>query len=476
MGRIITFALMLWPLLAGGQGQIFVLDFDTFYTGGATDHDYTLTERDEIVAEMHAHFNLLGMSATNAPPATGEYSTVFFNTSSAGTSDGVDFRNLEKDDNAHVNARMMLEIVGIDLGDQTSEQIVRASINIGMHEALHLLGARHQDAYTLPVQGLPPGSSPGDGYGPPYPGPRVATLTDQTFMSLTTLLGVTEEKLLSEDLFISPRTAMKALLGESVTPIAKVGGNHSPPASQILSTTLFAVPNTLPADLTLPDGVALPPGVSITDLVFFAEAAVVVGHTDPGDGFIETDYYGLPVASGWPYTIEVHSAVLDHRSGWTPTDVGTAALRPAPPTTLDYYGTGSFNYEGFELSDPALVDVLVPADLAGMLVDVFTPNVDGEPGDYELLIYRIGVEVPAELAIPALGLSRTNGSAVIEWVDLGADFDLQETSDMVVGDWTNSVAAPAFVPAPLFGRFTVSESIDAPWKFYRLMETEPPDP
>ncbi len=471
MGRLGTFMLVVWPVLVWGQGQIFLLDYDTFYTGAPTDHDYSLAERDQIVAEMHGHFSLLGLSATNAPPASGEYSTVFFNASSAGTSDGVDFRNLEADDDAHVNARMMLEIVGIDLGDQTSEQIVRASINIGMHEALHLLGARHQDAFTLPVQGLPPGSSPGDGYSPPYPGPRVATLTDQTFMSLTTLLGVTEEKLLSEDLFISPRTAMKALLGEFVTPTAKVGGNHHPDDRQILPVTRFSVPNTLPADLPLPEGVVLPPGISLTDLVFFAEAAVVAGETDQGDGFIETDYYGLPVASGWPYTIEVHSAVLEHRSGWTPTDVGTAALNPFTGFTIPYYGTGSFNYSSYELSDPALVDILIPSVLPALMVDVFTPNVDGDPGDYELLIYRIGVEVPAELASPALGLSRTNGSAVIEWADLGPEFDLQKTSDMVSGDWTNSIVIPVFEPMPLFGRFTVSDAFDAPWQFYRLMET-----
>jgi len=114
--RIVGMVVVVWAVVTLSHpargGQVFLLDFDTLTSGPATDHDYTPAERAEITSEMNALFAPLGMSVTDTPPVSGPFSTIFFNATAASTSDGVDFRNLNKDDDARVNAIKMLEIVG----------------------------------------------------------------------------------------------------------------------------------------------------------------------------------------------------------------------------------------------------------------------------------------------------------------------------------------------------------------------------
>ncbi len=399
--------------------QVFYLDFDTL--AGPLPHDYTPEQRDAIAAAMGELYAPLGVQVTHEPPGAGVFaSTIFFNAVAAGTSDGIDFRNVSKTDSARLNARQMLEIVGIEAGDQTPEQIVRASINTAMHESLHLLGARHQDAFTLPGGGV---STQGiaERYWPTYPGPRQAAFTASTFMSLSHgAFGLSEQKLLNDELFISPRSALKALVGEAVSPASQLPGINSPFTAQHLPTTSFALPNTMP-DLPLPPELApfLPEGISpeaITarQLQLGAEVAIVAGTITQAEiddvDISPSHYYAVPIIPGMPYTIESFSEVLDHRTGFTPFDSALSVIvadsdSPSGLSLHPYYGTlgfDGFNRDSFEGFDPAMVDVIAPGaphaimieDQPHMLVEVWAQAGFGQqpaPGDYEMIIYTISI-------------------------------------------------------------------------------------
>lgn len=395
-------AATLWVVLSPGAGraeQVFLLDFDSLYTGAADDHDYTLAERDQITNEMNALLARLGMSATQTLPAAGPYSTVFFNGTAAGTSDGVDFRNVKKSDNAEINAKKMLEIVGLEPGEMTSDRIVRASVNIGIHEALHLLGVRHQDAYTMPGTGLPTAGLAAS-YSPVYPGPSSASLTSRTFASLAAgAFGLSAEKVLADNLFISPRSAVKALVGEAVPVTEQVFGNRLPMFSQPVAMTPFELPNTLPDDLPLP------PGIDPSDLEFTALAAVITGtitQAEVDDPLFPSHYFHIPTIPGARYTIEVFSDVLDHRQNFTPFNAALSVVDPVEVAVADYYGTAAVNHHGIEGSDPAIIDLIAPGE--SMLVEVWS-RTGLEAGDYELIVYTIAVvPEPSTLALLAAGL------------------------------------------------------------------------
>lgn len=389
---------------AGGppSPQVIVLDFDLLNTGEETDHDYTTAERDQIVMEMNHHLGPLGVVVSPTPPPSGPYSTVFFNAEAAGTSDGVDFRNEDKTDTASVNAKMMLAIVGFEEPDMTSERIVRVSINVGIHEALHLFGARHQDSYAPPGTGLP-FAGLADDYDPEYPGPIYAPLTDQTFESLTLVLGLSADKLLQDDMFISPRTALKVVAGELVPPVAQVAGNISPPEAQMVDPFLITVPNTLPPDLELPPGLVLPDCVEIEDLEVVASIVIITGDLfDPP--LNPPNYYKIPhlfpPSELWiplNYTIEVYSEVLDHRL--SSIDTALYVLDPGPPEgpgylPVDYHGEGAHNKHGIENGDPAIV-TMPPPPYDAFIVEVVPeehPAMTG--GEYELIVYALGIVVP----------------------------------------------------------------------------------
>lgn len=459
----------------GSASQVFFLDFDSLLGDPGFHHEYTPEEREQIASEMHVHFEKLGMTVTHEPPGSGVfYSTIFFNSSAAGTSDGIDFRNETKTDNARLNAKAMLAFVGIDEADIDSEKIVRASINIGMHEALHLLGARHQDGYTIPGFGVPTGGV-ADRYTPPYPGPRGAAFTRDTFMGLAAgVFGLTAEKLLDKDLFISPRSALKAVLGEVPQLVtAQVAPNNHPTLAQPVEMRRFSVPNTFPETLELPPEIAayLPPGVGLADLEIFAEAAVVTGTITSAEEDHPVHYYLLPAAPGARYTIEAFSAVLDHRTGFTPMEVGVAVIDPFHPSflTMDYYGTSGFNRDGIEGTDPAMVDFMAPWDREVMIVDVWSQASPPGTGDYELLIYRMGVGFPDGMA-PVLSIERSNDDAVLSWTALADGFLLEETGDLVTGSWLTVPQTPELDTDG--GRFTVTAPMEGKKGFFRLRSND----
>jgi hypothetical protein len=418
---LVLIALLFGAARFASAQQIFFLDFDSLDPADpAFYHNYTTAERDQIAREMNDLFTPLGMSATQQKPASGEFSTVFFNATAAGTSDGIDFRNVDKSDSAQVNAKRMLDIVGVPPANMTSDKIVRASVNIGMHEALHLLGSRHQDAFTLPGQGVS-SSSLRDNYDPDYLGPFAADLTDRTFMSLTTLLGMSEEKLLRDDFFIGPRTSLKAIVGERVPVTLQLPGINSPSTAQPLIPERFDLPNTMPADMPLPPELG---DITADQLSLTADAVIVAGTITQAEITEATGahYYAVPIIPGAPYTIEVFSDVLGYRTAFTPFDAALSVLvrdpgAPSIPALHPYYGDlgdDGINRDGWEGIDPSMVDLIAmdfpfafPFEGAPyMLVEVFSeavPGGDPLPGDYELIVYTITPE-PTSLTLLGLGL------------------------------------------------------------------------
>ncbi|BCX47531.1 hypothetical protein HAHE_14390 [Haloferula helveola] len=441
------------PLSAG---QIFLLDFDTYEGAVADSHTYTPTERDQITAEMDAHFAPLGMSVTQTAPVGQPFSTVFFNTAAASTSDGIDLGNRNPSDNAQVNAVTMLGVVDIVPPNITSEMIVRASVNVGMHEALHLLGARHQDAFALLGAGVPT-SAVAAKYIPSYPGFAMADLTERSFMSLTTLLGVTEEKLLADDLIIGTRSVIKAMMGDHVTVTQRLPGNQLPEDAQPVSVDTYEIPNTIPPGYEFP----FFPGEDASTLVLTAGVAWIEGSIGPGDAPTLKNYFVLPVIGGRPYSIETYSEILDYRTPFSPFDTSVAALRELPGGgfgTLAYYTGSSSNSDGFEGSDSTITDLPVPPVLTSMLVDVLPENGD-LAGDYELLVYSILVE-----KLPELTIERSGDDVVLSWPTTSDGFELEAKTDLGPGPWTRVPDAP--VVDASFYRVTLPIIPDR--RFFRL--------
>jgi len=363
--------------------QTVYLDFDS--ETGAGEWTYSGPERGAVHGALESLFAPLGVTVTTSVPGSVDYSTLFFNADAIGTSTGVDWRNVAFIDDAYVNAGLGLDFVGAPL---SGENIVKASVNLGAHEVLHLLGARHHDAFTPIGTGV---SSPGNKtkFDPVFPGPDGAALSGLELNSLTTVLGFSADKLLSMDSFIGPRAALKIRFAAHGARGTEDGGSMLE-APEAITVSTYPVINTLPG--ALEDDPPAPP--------FEAMVGAMKGEISDGEG----DYYSFGGEAGRIVTIEVMSESLGHRL--VEGDLAVALLDESG-TLIPYHGDFAFNDDGFEGVDPLLLDIELPYT-GTYIVEVFGAP-PGTPVEYELLVYSLTEPAPVPLPAP-LGLLAAGGA------------------------------------------------------------------
>lgn len=339
-----------------GSSQVVFLDFDT---GKDSSFVYTQKQRDEIQANMEDIFAGFDVGFTQTLP-NGDFSTIFFNTgATGGLAEDIDFRNLNKNDNAIVNAD------GIGL---TPQQIVMFSSNIGSHELGHLLGLRHGDSFGPIGEGvLPPF---GSFFDPDYLGPQIASESFDHIMA-TPGLGVPLSVFTNSLNWFSERSSSKIGFSENGLATLDVESNNTIETAQPIDLQTLALPNKIQSGLN----------AGLGDLSFSAMA--VVGNL--GVSVDPVDIFRVDARAGDAFTIEVISNTVD-RLALDPIDPNVSAL-DTDNQFIDYYGTIAFNEHEFESTqDCNLIDFIIPDD--GPIFIQVDNTFATDSGLYELWIYR----------------------------------------------------------------------------------------
>ncbi len=251
--------------------------------------------------------------------------------------------------------------------------------------------------------GLPVGFgvSFGDGgtdWDPTYTGPEGAFLTGMEFNSLTTSLGpLVASSVLSPDLFVGPRSAVKLLHDTFFDLDEDSLDENSIFDPQPLPLTTIPLPNTLPpadpfAGLDLSADVVIVEEASI-DMFFDPESGDPLGP--------ESDYYSVDAAAGDVFTVEVISTKLGSGDS---VDTVVAFLDPTTGYSPVAWWPDAINNDERESTDSLIQDVIIPAD-GVYVIEVYTPPGSLDKfGDYEMLVYRLNATPePGTMALLSLG-------------------------------------------------------------------------
>ncbi len=341
--------------LLGSPAQMVFLDFDSGDNGSI---DYTQSRRDQIVAELEIIFAKFNVAFTQIRPI-GEFSTIVFNEGSlaSGLAEDIDFRNLNKSDDAVLN----LDGIGLNAG-----QIVLASANIAAHELGHLLGLRHADIFGPMGEGVLPGFGPF--YDPDYLGPQNAFESFDHIMA-TGGFGAPLSTFVTPSWF-SERESTKLALAEHGIPADDLVGNDSIATAQPVSLQAIAIPNTIVEGQN--SGVGS----------FSISAAVVVG-TLAGLAD-EQDVFRFEGESGDLLNIEVLSNV-PNRLAVDPINPNVSVF-DAAGDFIDYFGVAAFNESELETFDCIIVDLSLAS--TGPIFVKVDSAIANDSGNYELFVYR----------------------------------------------------------------------------------------
>ncbi len=279
---------------ASSQGtQLVFLDFDSATTGTYTrtykenadgtgadvtqvfqEHIYTAPERAAVMASMQNDYGHFDIAFTTEKPAGGEYSTLFFNANMPGEGNGVeagirvadggrvtgilwgaadniDFRNLNRTDNANLDANFwdvisdsgFTTVTGLAATEENRAiAITRQTAQTGSHELGHDLGLRHHEAWGPLGTGLPTTGVPADGqFIPVYTGPRGADETTRHLMVSGASGGSSLGGSVTQDRFFGLRSATKLTFNEEGRVIQEQAG----PGAQFVELVNLDVPNTV---------------------------------------------------------------------------------------------------------------------------------------------------------------------------------------------------------------------------------------
>ncbi len=387
--------------------QVVLLDFDTGTDGNI---NYTQAMRDDIQDLAEGHYADFNLSFTQTTPASGDFSTLFFNSGNpGGLASKLDFRNQDMSDTAVINVD--------GFGLTTTADIVSATAIIGSHELGHLLGLRHGDSYGPPGFGLPTSRVPGQAsYNPNYPGPENADEFDDHLMASPASVGSSLADVLTPS-WLSERSATKLANNEQ--------GSVQDEGPLIFDS--LNVPNTIVSG-------------DNAGLVFVVDSFV-------GDGDVSTagelDQFTFEGSAGDLFTFEVISRIINDRV----VDVLNPMITVIDPDDMDidYYGTTpASNDDEFETSDSIIIDLVLPKD-GTYTIEVEASDPPGtDTGQYELLGYRFITTEPP--------ICDANGPYVAECginVTLDGTGSSDPDGDPLTFSWTGPFSpSPATGPTP----------------------------
>lgn len=383
-------------------------------------YDYSTDQRDFILGYLNTHYEMYGMKFLEGPkPIAFVDSGITLNKGFGAGSEGVDFRNENEDDGAAANTISIFKF--LDADSWTDDDVTIATANLVGHEAAHLMGVRHHDAWGPIGTGI--GTIPSD-FTPTFPGPVGAPDTSLSFASLH-FGGSLSFETLTTPKFVSERTAVrlevtKPFSGEFI--IEDDGDNNTIEDAQPLGPIAFTTPypyRPMPDPEELPEGEELPIyPISIDGLI-----QVITGTLDTpsafGEGFV-SDYYIFDGAEGDVWTIEAMSYVLESKERYPDNaDVAIALLDGITGAVIPYH-TGTALTDDDDDSDgeffgATLFEVVLPKDGPYVLeVLVAAPFISGDDaktgtdgGSYEIFMYKAApVTIPEpSSALLLLGLA-----------------------------------------------------------------------
>jgi hypothetical protein len=351
--------LLLVPLTTADAQQDVFLDFDSGTDGNI---NYTTAMRDTVQSLIEDIYQDFDISFSQINPG-GEFSRLTFNSGSAGgLAEDIDFRNLNKSDNAVINVD--------GLGFTATDQVVGITANIGAHELGHILGLRHRDSFGPIGQGVIPGINAN--FLPTYTGPQNADEFENHVMS-TPALGADINRF-TQPVWLSERSAIKLEFAENGTVVNEFGSNDTIATAQDLVFGELAVPNTTLEGLFAGQG------------DFDVDAIAMVGSLTANDN----DFYEFTAEAGDLFNFEVISSA-PNRLASVDTQI---SILDSTGAFIDYYGVDAFNDDEIEGLDSVLVDlVIAEAGTYFVQVNAF----DGaDTGQYELFASRFNgaVAVP----------------------------------------------------------------------------------
>jgi hypothetical protein len=346
------------------EGQLVYLDFVSDQDSG--EYLYSAAEQQAILQNIQEDYQEFDYTFTLTQPTSSNYSTVIFNADGivGGLAEGIDFRNLNRSDNAFVNFNGLLGGPGDPA--LTSANVVALSSTIAAHELGHLSGLRHGDSYGPIGSGIhnPPGSG---SYLPVYPGPNNADETTIHTMASPASVGQTLDEAVG-DTFFGEREAVKLAFNENGSVVSEQTGNHGSIATaQALTLSSLEVPNPLLSG----DNVGAD---------FQVEALAVTGSLSTAS---QADFYSFEGEAGQVFNFEVISSVLDRIANSIDSQI---SIFDSTGNLVPYYTGVAFNNDEFESSDSIIIDLVLPEDGTYYIqVNAASPS---DTGDYELFLYQ----------------------------------------------------------------------------------------
>ena len=388
-GLQLALALTLGLGLAPAQAttQVVYLDFTSGTDGGGL--VYTPGMVTAITDLMSGHYTAFDYSFVTTAPGAGDFSTIKFNSGGpGGLAEGIDFLNLNRNDNAVVNMA--------GLGLVSEADIVSASAIIGAHELGHIQGLRHGNSWG-PIGTGPAPVNAGAGL-PTFPMPAGSTEHEQHVMASPGAVGSSFPGSVITPSWFGERSAIKLTNNACIE-----AGPCAVQGEGALALDTLAVPNTLGAGATN-EGKIL---TAKTFTAFGTHLADTSGGHPPGTVGPTTNIFTFEGLAEeiWNFELmsDAVSSILDSL------DTLISVIGPGG-SLIDYYGSDSWNDDEFETFDSWLIDLILPADgLYTILVDAsgFVPS---DSGDFYLWGYNLSAEtgptvpLPAPLTLMLLGL------------------------------------------------------------------------